>query len=223
MRASLDSSSRFRTLSTGDQQLMAYSTSESRRLLFVNAITLSRIPLAIAFAVLLLVAGWTTTTLAFGLVLLALCELTDFLDGFLARRLGVVSPIGQLLDPYADSVTRLVIYWTLACAGLVWAVVPLGMAFRDISVSYCRIVIARGGGSVAANWAGKTKAWVQGAGAFVLLISPTCPAHWHPWVIAATSVVVLAMTLGSLVPYAMTAIRTARADLLPSSESVEER
>jgi CDP-diacylglycerol--glycerol-3-phosphate 3-phosphatidyltransferase len=201
---------------------MADSTTDSNRLLFVNAITLSRIPLAVTFAVVLSAGGWTKTTMTVGLVLLSLCEVTDFLDGFLARRLGVVSPIGQLLDPYADSITRLVVYWTLACAGLVWAVVPLGMAFRDISVSYCRIMIAKGGGSVAANWAGKTKAWVQGVGAFVLLVCPVWPTEPHPWVIGTTSVAVLAMTLGSLIPYAMTAIRTTRADLQAPSESIDK-
>ena len=101
--------------------------------------------------------------------------------------------------------------------------VPLGMAFRDISVSYCRIIIAKGGGSVAANLAGKTKAWVQGAGAFVLLVCPTWPADWHPWVIGVTSALVLAMTLGSLIPYAATAIRSGRAVLQPSPKPVEKR
>jgi CDP-diacylglycerol--glycerol-3-phosphate 3-phosphatidyltransferase len=200
---------------------MAGSASDSKRLFVVNAITLSRIPIALAFAFLLWGAGWTTTTMVSGLVLLGLCELTDLLDGLLARRLGVVSGLGQLLDPYADSVARLIVYWSLACGGLVWAVVPLGMALRDVSVSYCRVVMARGGSSVGANWAGKVKAWVQGVGAFVLLASPASTAYSGPWLMGIVSVIVLAVTLGSFVPYAATAIRVARADPTASLGRVE--
>ena len=62
---------------------------------------------------------------------------------------------GAALDPYMDSFSRLIVYWTLACAGLVTPLVPLVMALRDVTVAYCRIFLARAGHTVAANWSGK--------------------------------------------------------------------
>jgi phosphatidylglycerophosphate synthase len=44
------------------------------------------------------------------------------------------------------------------------------MAFRDITVAYSRIVLVWHHRTVASNWSGKIKAWVQGAGAFFLLV-----------------------------------------------------
>ena len=38
----------------------------------------------------------------FALVLYALAAITDFFDGYLARKWGTISPIGQMLDPIAD-------------------------------------------------------------------------------------------------------------------------
>jgi len=74
------------------------------------------------------------------LVLLALSGVTDYLDGFLARRLGQTSVLGQVLDPVADRLyilavvvglaLRDVIPWWLAVSlplrdVLLWGLVPL--------------------------------------------------------------------------------------------------
>ena len=76
-----------------------------------NALTISRIPLAGGF--LLAHIYYTLWYIALGMLVTA-C-ITDWLDGKLARRWGVVSPFGKLLDPYADkaicwAVTFVVIY-----------------------------------------------------------------------------------------------------------------
>ena len=65
-----------------------------------NLITLSRIPLT--FTVVLLIYGeWTgAATLAFGLLIV--CGITDWLDGYLARKHGVVSSFGIFMDALTD-------------------------------------------------------------------------------------------------------------------------
>ena len=131
------------------------------RFFVVFLLTVSRGPLAVSFAVLFLTVGPGWTRIVLGLFLLAAMELTDLLDGFVARRFGVVTEWGAALDPYMDSFSRLTVYWTLACAGLILPLVPLVMAVRDVTVAYCRIFLARAGHTVAANWSGKFKAVVQ--------------------------------------------------------------
>lgn len=80
-----------------------------------NAITLARL-------VLMPVCAWLLATEHYGagLVLTAVVGATDWVDGWLARRLGQVSRLGQLLDPFAD---RLLIA-SVAVALLVRSVLP---------------------------------------------------------------------------------------------------
>jgi cardiolipin synthase len=78
-----------------------------------NIITLARIGLIVVFGVLLVrsVDGWAITVLA-------VAGASDFVDGFLARKLGQTSELGRFLDPAADR--------------LLTVVVVLGLAWRDI-------------------------------------------------------------------------------------------
>lgn len=145
---------------------------DKKHFLVVLLLTVLRGPLAVCFAVLFLAVGPGPTRVATGLCLLVAMELTDLLDGFVARRLGVTTEWGAALDPYMDSFSRLIVYWTLACVGLVTPLVPLVMALRDVTVAYCRIFLARAGHTVAANWSGKIKAVVQGATAMVIVGEP---------------------------------------------------
>jgi cardiolipin synthase len=62
-----------------------------------HALTLSRIPLAVAF--------WATYgNRVWSLALVGLAALTDALDGMVARRAGATSTVGEWLDPLADKV-----------------------------------------------------------------------------------------------------------------------
>jgi CDP-diacylglycerol--glycerol-3-phosphate 3-phosphatidyltransferase len=108
--------------------------------------------------------------------LLAIIELTDFLDGTLARRLGATSRFGELFDPYCDSVARLIVFFALASADLVPLWLPAVMAIRDVSVAYVRILCMHTGRKVAARFSGKLKAVVQGAGAIALVMTAAIPA-----------------------------------------------
>lgn len=174
------------------------------RVLLVLGITLVRIPLALLFAVILWADPKSVATVAWGTVLLALIEASDILDGLLARRLGAVTQWGAMLDPYADSMSRITLYWALASADLTYWVVPLAMALRDITVAYCRIIWTRAGRSVSAQWSGKLKAIVQGTAAFFLLYAPRL---FTPAVRDMVSWLVLLVTLLSMVDYCVKTIR----------------
>ena len=137
-------------------------------------ITFARLPLAGAFAVIVAVladrpnvpAAW-----AIALFGVAACEeLTDLLDGMVARKTGTAGPLGGILDPLADSLARLTMYFAMALAGWITIAVPLAMTARDIVVAYTRIVQALTGGKTSARTSGKLKAFVQGAGIFIIII-----------------------------------------------------
>jgi CDP-diacylglycerol--glycerol-3-phosphate 3-phosphatidyltransferase len=135
------------------------------------------------------------------LILLAIIELTDLYDGIIARRYGLVSEAGATLDPFADSVSRLIIYWALGTQGLVLMLVPLIMALRDITVAYSRIVMAQKNRTVSAKKSGKLKATVQAIGAFLALLGPHYWGFTGRWSFYALSWIIMTVTFLSAIEY----------------------
>ncbi|MFC2617290.1 MAG: CDP-alcohol phosphatidyltransferase family protein [Scardovia wiggsiae] len=91
------------------------------------------------------------------LIILALSVLSDWLDGFLARRMHQISKIGQLLDPLAD---RLLIFCSVLVFGMAgllpwWLLIAIGL--RDLVMLIEVLVIAQFGyGPLPVHFAGKT-------------------------------------------------------------------
>jgi CDP-diacylglycerol--glycerol-3-phosphate 3-phosphatidyltransferase len=103
-------------------------------------------------------------------IVFTLAALTDVLDGWLARRMGVVSVLGKFLDPLADKL--------IVMASLIW-MVPMGripgwvvivLLGREISVTGLRSVAASEGVVIAAGSEGKTKTALQMIGIIALIL-----------------------------------------------------
>lgn len=172
-------------------------------------LTFARLPLACAFAVVVAVlADRPNVPAAWAIVLLGLAsceELTDYLDGLVARRTGTASRLGAILDPLADSLARLTMYFAMALGGWITIAVPLAMTARDIVVAYTRVVQALAGGKTAARISGKLKAVVQGAGVFAI-VGLAAAGTWLDgnlvWILrAAVAAVIIAATSWSLLDY----------------------
>jgi CDP-diacylglycerol--glycerol-3-phosphate 3-phosphatidyltransferase len=133
-----------------------------------NLLTFGRI-VAIPFFVWLLDVP-TPTRGFWAAILFTLAAITDLLDGYLARKLGVVSVLGKFLDPLADKL--------IVMAALVW-MVPMGripawvvvlLLGREISVTGLRSVAASEGVVISAGNEGKTKTALQMIGIIALLL-----------------------------------------------------
>jgi cardiolipin synthase (CMP-forming) len=112
----------------------------SRVLTLPNILSLSRILLVPVF-LLLLIEGRD----AAALVVLVISSATDFLDGFLARRLHQISRLGQLLDPAADRLYIFAALIGLAVRELVpWWIMVVVLA-RDIFMLLLGIILANYG------------------------------------------------------------------------------
>jgi len=144
------------------------------------------------------------------LILIGLIELSDLLDGYLARRMGIVTEWGAMLDPYADSISRLIMYWGFANSGMVLPIVPLIMAFRDITVSYCRITLTRFNHTVSAKLSGKIKAIVQGCGSVIIILSPLYNHYTGTWPNTFISWTIIIVTLVSIIEYANSAAKVSK-------------
>jgi CDP-diacylglycerol--glycerol-3-phosphate 3-phosphatidyltransferase len=136
-------------------------------------LTWSRLLLTPVFAVVFF-QGYLWSRIS-ALVIVILSELTDLFDGMAARRRKEVTDFGKLLDPLADSVSRLTIFLCMAVEFAVGSGNRVGMylvlflLWRDALVSTLRTVCAHRGVVVAARWSGKVKAVVQAVVIFAIL------------------------------------------------------
>jgi phosphatidylglycerophosphate synthase len=92
-------------------------STKSAKTLFVNALTFSRVPLIFIYLALAIAGNFSDSFV----LPLAACVAagaagcSDFFDGLLARRWGVVSEFGKMADPLMDKV-----YFIVAFPSLVW-------------------------------------------------------------------------------------------------------
>ena len=91
----------------------------------------------------------------------AVASITDFFDGFIARKYNLVTSFGKIMDPLAD---KILVFGALLCflqMGFInsWCVVII-MA-REFFVTGMRVVAVDKGKVIAASWWGKIKTNVQ--------------------------------------------------------------
>lgn len=124
-----------------------------------NLLSLGRILLVPLLVVALLTKFEGKEYVALGLFLVA--ALTDFLDGYLARRRQQVTRLGQLLDPAADKILMSAAFISLVEMGTVpsWMVVVI--IAREFAVSALRSIAAADNHIIAAGWSGKVKTTVH--------------------------------------------------------------
>lgn len=103
-------------------------------------ITVLRIFLTFVIVVLLFVPGVLAKSLS--LVLFFVAAGTDWLDGYLARRLNQVSPRGVLLDPIADKILVLGLLLTFVWLGVVRGWMVLVIVIRELLVTGVRLFAA---------------------------------------------------------------------------------
>jgi cardiolipin synthase len=94
-----------------------------------NAITLSRIAL-----VPVLILALKDQEYGWALILFLLAGVSDALDGFLAKRLNLVSRLGAILDPAADKILLVSAYVMLTVLGHIPFWLMLGVTFRDLLI-----------------------------------------------------------------------------------------
>ncbi|MEB3195723.1 MAG: CDP-diacylglycerol--glycerol-3-phosphate 3-phosphatidyltransferase [Candidatus Sericytochromatia bacterium] len=132
-----------------------------------NTITLARLALAIPCLLLLERQGWEMWALG----LFVIASLTDWIDGYLARKLDLVTPLGQLLDPLVDKLLVSGVLVALTARGIVPAWSVTAILFREFLVTGLRALEASHGVIVSAGWLGKWKAALQMIAIIALLWS----------------------------------------------------
>lgn len=124
-----------------------------------NAITVARIALVPLFVYFAYQDGDAAAYVAFALFLVA--SLSDLLDGYLARRAGSITKVGEFLDPLADKLLVGAALFALVDGRSfpVWA--ALVIAVREVVIQIWRIKIVNAGGRLPASRFAKLKTALQ--------------------------------------------------------------
>ena len=184
-----------------------------------NALTLARIFLVPLLVVVLLTkfeghALVGVPTPLVGAAIFGLASFTDWLDGYLARKLNQTSSFGAFLDPVADKFLVCAALLVLVHLGRVHALIALVIIGREIAISALREWMAQIGASrsVAVHMVGKLKTTAQMiAIPFLLFDAPLFGLiDTHAW---GTALIVVAagLTIWSMVYYLQKALPEIRA------------
>lgn len=144
-----------------------------------NILTIFRIFLAILVMAIILYTDMHSPYMRFlacGMFFLA--SVTDFLDGFIARRYNLQSRFGEVFDPLADKMLVLGAFIALIVAKIAnpWAVFLIFS--REFFITGLRVVVATSGVNIAANMMGKIKSVAQ-YWAIGCLIANVLPPFWN--------------------------------------------
>ena len=90
-------------------------------------------------------------------IIFLIASLTDFLDGYLARKYNMVTDIGKVMDAIADKILVNGVLILLATEGYISPIVPVVIVSRDIVVDSIKMVAGQKSGAVGASMAGKIK------------------------------------------------------------------
>jgi CDP-diacylglycerol---glycerol-3-phosphate 3-phosphatidyltransferase len=99
-----------------------------------------------------------------------LASLTDWLDGYLARRRGQITALGQMMDPIADKLLTSAAFISLVQIGLAPAWMVAVIIGREIAVTYLRSLASSRGKSFPASPLGKLKMVSQVVAILLLLL-----------------------------------------------------
>jgi len=134
-----------------------------------NQLTTSRLVLALLLFVLIGSESWFWC-----LVIFAAAAITDWLDGYLARKQGLSSTLGRNLDPLVDKVLICGAYIFLLPHGIpegwLWPWMVTVIVARELIITSLRSFLENRGAVFGADWLGKLKMGLQCAALFGVFV-----------------------------------------------------
>ena len=105
------------------------------------------------------------------LALLIVSEISDILDGYLARRRNQVTDLGKVLDPMADSMTHISLFLAFTQGAIALPLLlVLVFLYREFFIGTLRTLCALRGVALAARPSGKIKAVTQAIAALIVIL-----------------------------------------------------
>ena len=134
-----------------------------------NKLTTARLVLTAAFVAALSVPAFPNR-FALATALFLVASLTDFLDGYIARKHNLVTDFGKLMDPLVDKILTGSVFIMLSAFGAVPAWATIVIIAREFLVTGLRLLASAAGAVLAADRLGKWKTISQIAAATYFLL-----------------------------------------------------
>ena len=139
-----------------------------------SKITLIRVAFIPAYMVLMYLSGGQSNLwMWISLALFIIASLTDYVDGYIARKYNQVSDFGKFLDPLADKLLTIAAMVMFCEWGSFPAWALMIVLTREFAVTGLRLVAVGKGTVIAAGWSGKVKTASTMIGLCVLMAFPT--------------------------------------------------
>lgn len=141
-----------------------------------NKLTMARIIMSVLIIIILLGGSYTTSLFGFEIpklfinetmvvdmkyviagILFIIASITDFLDGYIARKYNLITDFGKLIDAIADKILVNSALIILAAQGFIHPIIPVVIITRDTIVNSIKMLAASKGRVVAAIKSGKVK------------------------------------------------------------------
>ncbi|MDO8536493.1 MAG: CDP-diacylglycerol--glycerol-3-phosphate 3-phosphatidyltransferase [Candidatus Omnitrophota bacterium] len=133
-----------------------------------NKLTVLRIILVFVFMLFLFSQGVAAKVLALATFIAA--SATDFLDGYIAKKMKMVTDFGKLMDPIADKILVLAAFLAFVEMELIPAWMVVIIIFREVAITGLRLSALGRGKVVAADEGGKHKMVSQVFSIFAILL-----------------------------------------------------
>ncbi|MEC9439601.1 MAG: CDP-diacylglycerol--glycerol-3-phosphate 3-phosphatidyltransferase [Myxococcota bacterium] len=150
---------------------MSLSTIRQDILNLPNILTLFRIVLIVPVCVLVFAGDPVSVFIA--VLLFFIASLTDWVDGYIARRQGLVSITGKFLDPLADKLLVMAVMVMMLPMGRIPSWLVIILLARELTISGLRAIAATEGYVISAGAGGKLKTSFQMAGLLGLMVHYT--------------------------------------------------
>ena len=156
-----------------------------------SKITLVRVAMIPAYMVTMYLSGgvaglWMWISLGIFIV----ASLTDFIDGYIARKYNQTSDFGKFLDPLADKLLTIACMCMFTEWGMMSAWALMIVLTREFGVTGLRLVAVQNGNVIAAGWSGKVKTASTMVGLCVAMAFPGVAwvVNTVTWLIVITTV-----------------------------------
>lgn len=124
-----------------------------------NSLTILRIVLAPIFLAVFMIDSFYMRLL--GLGLFGLASVTDFIDGYLARKHGTITKLGRFLDPLADKILITCALISFVAMDLITVLPVLFIVAREFGITGLRTALAQKNVQIPSSKGGKFKTFVQ--------------------------------------------------------------
>lgn len=132
-----------------------------------NKLTILRIVLSFVFMFFIFSQGMLFKILA--LAVFTIASITDFLDGYIARKYNLITELGKLLDPIADKILVLTAFLAFVYFQIIPAWMLIIIIFREVLITASRLILAKKGKVIPASVWGKYKTISQMIAIFIIL------------------------------------------------------